>query len=282
MHKIIFYTLITLTSFSTNLFAVEDILQTLETFQEIQCEYRQIERGPPALVGKSHKTYPHMKVEEGTSQNWSGYAAVTNLTKPASNSVTSVSGAWTVPTLSSTSSNSYSSIWVGIDGYSSGTVEQIGTEQDWISGSQHNYAWFEMYPNASYEIVGFPVNNGDHIAGVVTYVGKNIFHLTLINYTHNVYSNVPTSYTKSSKAKRSSAEWVVEAPYLNGVLPLADFNTVSFTECSATISDTTGGINNTHWVNEELTMVTSNNTVKALPSSLSTNGSAFTVTWEHQ
>src|SRR5437870_4998940 len=61
------------------------------------------------------------------STNWSGYAAETNLTAPAANAVTAVSGSWVVPQVTG-SSTGYSSVWVGIDGYSSATVEQIGTE----------------------------------------------------------------------------------------------------------------------------------------------------------
>src|SRR4051812_35832181 len=69
------------------------------------------------------------------STNWSGYAAVTNLSSPAPNSVTAVSGSWVVPTVTgSRQGSSYSSAWVGIDGFSDSTVEQIGTEQDVING----------------------------------------------------------------------------------------------------------------------------------------------------
>src|SRR5262249_49358771 len=63
------------------------------------------------------------------SLNWSGYAAETNLSAPASNAVTQVSGSWNVPTVTGRT-NAYSSVWVGIDGYSSSSVEQLGTEQD--------------------------------------------------------------------------------------------------------------------------------------------------------
>jgi hypothetical protein len=227
-------------------------------------------------------SYPHVHVREGTSLNWSGYAALTNLNNPAKNSVTQVSGSWVVPTLSSTPNTAYSSIWVGIEGYSDNTVEQIGTEHDWVHGVQQNYAWFEMYPNYAYEIVGFPVNKGDLIGAEVSYVGNNTFSLQLINYTHNVHTTIPTSYTKSSKAQRSSAEWIVEAPSSYSVLPLADFNTAAFTNCSATINGVTGSINNSHWKFDGLTMETSHNIVKALQSSLSGNGEAFTVTWEHE
>jgi hypothetical protein len=78
-----------------------------------------------------------------------------------------------------------------------------------------------------------------------------------------------------------SAEWVVEAPSSQfGVLPLADFGTVTFTGCEAKISGVTGPISDFAW--DEVTMVTSNGrTVKAQPSALAANGSSFSVTWHH-
>jgi hypothetical protein len=52
-------------------------------------------------------------------------------------SVTDVTGSWTVPAVDCTSPNGtpngYSSFWVGIDGYGSNTVEQIGTDSDCVS-----------------------------------------------------------------------------------------------------------------------------------------------------
>ena len=93
------------------------------------------------------------------SYNWSGYAV---LTQPASRkvpatAVTAVSGSWKVPAVSDPgTSTAYAAVWVGIDGYSSSTVEQTGT-LSYVSVSNGmttvtNYAWYEMYPNPMYEI----------------------------------------------------------------------------------------------------------------------------------
>ena len=226
---------------------------------------------------------PHMPVRQSTSLNWSGYAAATSLTRPSSSSVTAVEGSWTVPTLSPLPGHTYSSAWVGIDGYSSSTVEQIGTEHDWTPTGQQNYAWFEMYPQNGYELVGFPVNKGDNMGATVVYKGRNVFQLTIVNYTHEVYTVVPTSYTTVRNAKRNSAEWIVEAPSSeSGVLPLAKFGTIAMTNCTATINGKTAPINSTAWKNDPLTMTTMSGIPKAVPSKLSSNGQSFTVTWKHQ
>jgi hypothetical protein len=227
-------------------------------------------------------THPHMPIKQSNSQNWSVYAAATSLTSPAQNSVSAVYGSWIVPTISSASRNTWCSLWVGIDGYGSGTVEQLGTEHDWYNGRQTNYAWFEMYPDYSYEIVGFPVNRGDLMSASVVYTCNGIFVLTLVNETRKVYVTIPTSYTTSLIAKRSSAEWVLEAPYYNGILPLSHFSTTSFSNCVATINNIHGPINDQFWKNDKLTMVTAGGAIKALPSSLSSNGQAFSVVWKHE
>lgn len=230
-----------------------------------------------------HKHHPHLPFNADLkSLNWCGYVAATNLTNPANNSVTSVQGTWVVPTLSP-STTAYSANWVGIDGYTSNTVEQIGTEQDWYKNAQSNYAWFEFYPQYSYELVGFPVDKGDIITAQVTYVGNDVYNLSITNETKQVAYNVPPSYTTSRTAKRSSAEWTTEAPSSNnGVLPFAHISTTPFSNCQATINGVTGPINDNHWVNTAIQMVANATTVKATPSPLTPNGEGFSVVWSHQ
>ena len=108
---------------------------------------------------------------------------MTDLTNPEEGSVTSVTGTWYVPEISPSPIHTFSSFWVGIDGYTSPTVEQIGTEHDWSShkGKQINYAWFEMYPKNAFVIKGFPLEIGDKMSAQVSYVGDNEFNLTIIN-----------------------------------------------------------------------------------------------------
>lgn len=269
------------------------LLDNLDGIQELECYIMPLST---AEWSKSHykgryqcqkqdstaSTYVNIPLVDGTSINWSGYTAATNLTKPAKWSVSDVYGSWTVPTLVSTLFTSYVSLWVGIDGYTNSTVEQLGTLHIWQNGVQQNFAWFEMYPQGAYEVVGFPVNIGDVIAAEVLYVGKNQFNLSIINYTEGVSTVVPASYTKSN-GQRSSAEWIAEAPSMNNqVLPLADFGTVIFTNCTATINNVVGSISNKKWKNDALTMQTRRGLPKAVPSGLLANGTSFSVEWFHQ
>jgi hypothetical protein len=266
---------------------VPDLLSGLSfldsAIQKIECTIAPLNSNREKTIRERKQ----LSVQESTSTNWSGYAAATSLANPAPGSVNTVYGAWVVPTLSPTPNDTYSSIWVGIDGYGSGSVEQIGTEHDWSNGQQQNYAWYEMYPQDSYEIVGFPLVPGDHISAAVTYIGNNTFQLIIANNTRNVYTSVPTAHTKSSTAQRSSAEWIVEAPSdQTGPLPLADFNQAFMFGCLANINGVIGAINNPHWQNDQLTMVRPSGAIKANTSPLSPTpsdgGSQFLVTWQHE
>jgi hypothetical protein len=218
---------------------------------------------------------PRIKVLEGTSSNWSGYAVQTSLTSPASNAVTFVSGTWVVPTISpSGSTSTYSAIWVGIDGYSSNTVEQIGTSQDYVNGTASYYAWYEMYPKWPFRI-NMKISPGDTIYAEVKYVGSK-FQLTLTDKTSG---KTFSTTQKGANAKRSSAEWIVEAPWSSGVLPLANFGVVNISGASATLSGHTGSIGDNKWQNDRIDMV-SGTVVKAQTSTLDSTGSAFSVTWK--
>jgi hypothetical protein len=224
---------------------------------------------------------PHIRNRNGTSANWSGYAVYKDGSGKGKNAIpattfSDVQGSWVVPTvIGGGSSNTYSSAWVGIDGYNDGTVEQIGTEQDWSNGSAVYYAWYEMYPRGAYKIKGFSVSAGDTITARVQYLSKNSFRLTITNVT----TDDSFSTTQSSgSAQRLSAEWVMEAPWMGGVLPLANFGKIDFSDCQATSSNGTVGTP-ASWTSDEIVMETSDGTVKAQPSG---GGSSFSVSWEHE
>ena len=225
-------------------------------------------------------------LKNSSSTNWSGYAALTmsSLVAPKVNSVSKVSGQWTIPRLhKSETRETYSSVWVGIDGYSNTTVEQIGTAQEWYNDKQHTYAWIELYPAYPYEIASFPTHVGDRIAASVTSKkGSHVFTLTIHNKTRN---RTATITTYQPDALCQSADWIVEAPSSDtntAVLPLAKFSKITMSHCFATIDGIHGSINGHHREHDAITMRTENNITKAKPSHLSAYGSRFSVTWHHE
>jgi len=234
---------------------------------------------PISSRGAHHRAVPHIRNRNGTSQNWGGYAVASSLTAPQSGVVSDVKGTWKVPSLSpSDSSRTYSSAWVGIDGYSDNTVEQIGTEQDLTPDGPDYYAWFEMYPKFGYRILNFPVEAGDTISAEVSYIGNNRFKLTIVN----VSQHVSFSINQRAKARRQSGEWIVEPPYSGGILPLADFGTITFSDCSATLNGHTGSISDGAWQYDAITMAYHDGTIKAEPSNLTRDGAGFSVSWSHE
>lgn len=230
---------------------------------------------------------PRIHNRDGTASNWGGYAVETSLTTPQKHAVSSVQGSWQIPALSaSTSPDTYSALWVGIDGYSDNKVEQLGTEQDWTPDGQTNYAWFEMYPRRGFIIPDFPLEPGDTVSASVNYAGRDQFILSITNITKGVAYTVPARHSRM-RAPRESAEWIVEAPAGRRVLPLADFGTASFSGCSAIVNGINGAIDNPAWQYDPINM-TADGTVKAQPSALTDSTvqgstvSAFSAQWYHE
>jgi peptidase A4-like protein len=162
-----------------------------------------------------------------TSSNWSGYAATSS-----TNQFTSVSSSWVQPTGTCTSGDQYAAFWAGLDGYSSSTVEQTGSEVDCVGRTAHYYGWYEMYPGASSDYSD-PVSPGDHFSASVTYTGSNQFVLVLSDTTKGW---TQTQTQTLAGAARSSAEVIAEAPCCTargGILPLTNFGTVNFTGATA-------------------------------------------------
>lgn len=167
--------------------------------------------------------------------------------------------------------NAYSSFWIGIDGYSSGTAEQIGTDSDTSSGVPQYYAWYEMYPKYPVNL-NLKISPGDDMSGEVKYLGSNKFLLTITDMT----TGTTFSTTQKSSGKRPSAEWIAEAPSSrSGVLPLADFASVFFSGSQATLNGHTGTISDSAWKYDAITMTTSSGTTKVQPSRAPRSYSCF-------
>ena len=194
------------------------------------------------------------------STNWSGYAAT-------GSTYTSVSTTFTQPAVTCKSGDQYSSFWVGLDGYSSDSVEQTGTEADCDGRTAEYSAWYELYP--AYPVTySNTVKPGDVITETVTFSGTDTYAMTIKDTTENW---TKTTTKTSSGDARSSAEVIAEAPYSNGVLPLADFGTVNFS------GSTVNGASLSSFSPTGIDMATSSGTPEATIGALS--GGSFSITW---
>lgn len=218
----------------------------------------------------SHK--PKLKVKHDTSTNWAGYAVDSTV-----GSVTDVKGSWIVPAVSTLTpkKDDYSSFWVGIDGDTSNTVEQIGTDCDVIDGIPKYSTWYEFYPQNPVKINSMKIKPGDKISAEVNYnpsLNKYTVYITDTDPSGNVQS-FSTSPSNVKPAKRNSAEWITEATSKR----LANFNQVYFSSNYATISGTENSLGLFTTANP-ITMVGNSGLPRATPSELSTDGN-FSVTW---
>jgi hypothetical protein len=226
----------------------------------------------PRLGGISHST----------STNWSGYAVI------GSTPFTDVKGSWVEPSVSCGTTggprggrnkpgkvqSSYAAFWVGLDGYSSSTVEQTGTDSDCNGATPSYYAWYEFYP-------AYPVNFSNPVQpnDTITAEVKDASGLVTVTISDTTQHWTQTATHSDKGYALSSAEWIAEAPSSGQVLPLANFGTVDFGGSAATGAGKTGSIS--AFTNDPLTMVTRSGQTKAAPSSLSNNGADFSVTWAH-
>jgi hypothetical protein len=212
---------------------------------------------PPTAPGVRHAPIHVRRNPDGTpvrglrnqlvSYNWSGYVVAHYLT---GQHYTSAQLTWTVPTVTygpstdTTSSNQYSANWVGIGGFCENrvcfradkTLIQLGTEQDVSStGATQYYAWYEMLPAAETPITTLTINPGDMITATLSCGStcsqkQQNWTLTMTDQTSSRSWSKIVSYGSSEL----SVEWIEEAPYEGGVLPLANFGTARFSATGGT------------------------------------------------
>jgi hypothetical protein len=202
---------------------------------------------------------------EDQSTNWSGYAAT-----GANGAFKSVSASWKEPTATCSSrSAQYAAFWVGLDGFNSDSVEQTGTDSDCNGRTPDYYGWYEMFPA---DPVNFsnPVSPGDSFTASVTFSGTETYTLVLKDVTKGWTQTITKN---QSGLDRSSAEVITEAPSSeSGVLPLADFGTVSYS--ASTANGTSLGAQSP----TEIIMIDNSNRDKDSTSAIGSGG-AFSNTW---
>lgn len=216
----------------------------------------------PAMYGTAPMAAFGRSANAAASQNWAGYAAHAKTYKK-------ISASWVEPTAHCTSSRTFSSFWVGLDGYNSQTVEQTGSEVDCRSGHARYYAWYEMFPALPVNF-GNPVQPGDRFTGSVTFTGSGHYTLTLKDTTQGWSHTVHKTH---NGAKNSSAEVIAEAPSSTvGILPLTNFGTAHFSNAKVN-GAAMGKANPT-----KIIMINGSGRVKASVSALA-GGTAFSAKW---
>ncbi|MCY0907739.1 MAG: G1 family endopeptidase [Sulfobacillus thermotolerans] len=152
-----------------------------------------------------------------SSSNWSGYA-VTN------GPYTQITGSWIVPTVTAGHGSTYSSAWIGIDGFNNSDLIQTGTEQDYTGGSAQYSAWWEILPAAE-TVINEPVAPGDQMDASIVNDGNGVWTITLKDVTEGWTFTTNQDYSGPG----ASAEWILEAPTIGGhVATLANYGETTF------------------------------------------------------
>jgi Peptidase A4 family len=232
--------------------------------------------------------------QSASSANWSGY--VVGGTSGSTTKFSSVTASWTEPNVNCNAGQGYSAFWVGIGGAGqpSQALEQAGTEADCSAGgSASHFAWYELVPAAPVRM-DLKVSPGDHISSKVTVNGTNV----TVALSDSTTGQSADQDLTMNNPDTSSAEWIAEAPsQCDGSsscqpLPLADFGNISFANASATANGHTGTISDSSWASQPVTLTAGadqlggggfvsdvTSSAGATPSSLSSDGSSFSVAW---
>ena len=206
--------------------------------------------------------------------NWAGYVATTN-GKLAP--FTSVSAAWTVPTVIAPKS-SYSSVWVGIGGGTRGSSKliQAGTEQDVDGSGRVTYSvWYEVYPQFPVTIEA--VSPGAELSvSIYRNEGKpQTWHIAILHGAKEFNKDVRLNPNFFSEA---TAEFIVERPLLvvgRQLATLADFGSTTFSQCATNLGDISelGSLQKTYMTSNGLSSGT------PLASPCDSSGDSFTIYW---
>jgi hypothetical protein len=163
-----------------------------------------------------HPRIPVHKVRQAgwSSSNWSGYAK-------SAGTYTSATARWVVPSAAPTKGSTYSSAWVGIDGFNNSDLIQTGTESDYIHGAAHYNAWWEILPAAETPIASITLHPGNVMSASVT---KGTGSTWTIKITDTTTGKSFTT-TQSYSGPGTSVEWIEEAPTVGGrVATLAHYS----------------------------------------------------------
>jgi hypothetical protein len=179
---------------------------------------------PAHVPGRIDHRIVHTRTQATNhSLNWSGYVKTRT-------GITSTSAKWRVPRLKTTS-NGYSSTWVGIDGATSADrfLIQTGTEADVVGGRAEYRAWWEVITptNVAPETLfsSLVIHPGDQVGATVAKKSSTTWTMSLHDYT----TGRSASHTAKFAGPGKSAEWIQEDTDVNGYISAApNWGSVAF------------------------------------------------------
>jgi hypothetical protein len=170
-----------------------------------------------------------------------------------------------------------SSEWVGLDGFSSATVEQAGTVGWCFEGTPTYFTWYEMYPAGTVD-VGTSLRPGDRIAATVSRRGTS-YTLALTDATRPADSFSVTKTCALTACLDTSAVWVAERPSFRiGIAPLANYSRWTVNGATETASGSAGTISS-YPTNYKINMMDATGNYQLSTTSSLVGGKSFATYW---
>ena len=194
-----------------------------------------------------------------------------------------VEATWVQPTVRCRGTTNQSAVyWVGLGGYGQRALVQIGTESTCIGGEALAAAWHESLPRERFSIrAPLDISVGDRIWAQVRWLSGSRYRLSLVDLTTRKDFSIRVNNTT---LKRTSAEWIVEAP-TGGcpshcrTLKMPDFKTFRFRAAWVAIGGVRRQIDSARFTHVLETMVSSAGATRAEVTSTAADGSSFAVRW---
>ncbi|WP_446897198.1 G1 family glutamic endopeptidase [Clostridium sp. LBM24168] len=209
------------------------------------------------------------------SSNWAGYIAT-----PTSkdNAYTSISGNWTVPSISSNYQNASAAQWIGLGGVDSEDLLQMGTIEEIKNGQPVAEVFWEKLPDVAQNIISIPI--GSSISVTISKATDSKWNLTFTATTPEVKTITKTiSTTLDSSYEQgigTSAEWISEDPsdQYSQLLPLANTDKVKYQSMKVNGNSPNNSSSNV----SPVAMVSKSGNIAIYPSEIGADGESFTAT----
>ena len=171
----------------------------------------------------------------GSSQNWSGYVL-------GDGPFTAAQGTFNIPEIYAAPTNTDTAEWVGVDGWNDSSLIQAGIDEPYnaTTNTYRILAWWEILPADPTEVListsTLSPQPGDSITVTLGEVSSDTWGIEITDNTNGQSFVTDQLYS----APQSSAEWIVEAPTLDGSIEtLGDYAPdVTFTDLGTTGPET--------------------------------------------